>query len=54
MVDVELWGISRVLKIALKETTSRKAGRITIYLDIQMAIKQLRKTKSKIDQALRI
>ena len=54
VLDAELWGISRALKIALKETTPRKAGRITVYSDAQVAIKQLRETKSKAGQALRI
>ncbi len=47
MLNAELRGISQALKIALKETTPRKAGRITVYSDAQMAIKQRRETKSK-------
>ncbi len=54
MLDAELWGISQALKIALKETTPKKAGRITVYSDAQMAIKQLQEAKSNVGQTLRI
>lgn len=47
MLDAKLQDISQALKIALKELTLRKTSRITIYLDVQMAIKYLQKTKSK-------
>lgn len=54
MLNAELWDISQALKIVLKKTTLRKAGRITVYLNIQMAIKQFYKTKKKTNQVLRI
>ena len=54
VLDAELWGISQALKIALKETTPKKVGRITVYSDAQMAIKQLQEAKSNAGQALRI
>lgn len=54
VLDAELWGISQALKIALKETTPKKADRITVYSDAQMAIKQLQEAKSNVGQALRI
>lgn len=49
---MRLWVISQALKIALKEITPRKAGRITVYSDSQLAIKQLQATNNKEGQAL--
>lgn len=54
VLDAELWAISQALKIALKEISPKKAGRIMAYSDAQTAIKQLQETKSRADQALRI
>ena len=42
------------LKNSLKKTILGKADRITVYSDAQMAIKQLRETKSKKGQTLKI
>ena len=53
ILDVELWGISEALKIALKESTSRKAHRITVFSDSQTALKQLQGAKSSAGQALK-
>lgn len=47
VLGVELQGISQALKITLKEITLKKSGRIMVYSDVQMAIKQLQKTKNK-------
>lgn len=54
ILDAELWGISEALKIALKENTSRKAGIITVFSDLQAAIKQLQESKSNAGQVLKI
>ena len=54
ILDAELWGISEALKIALKESTLRKARKITIYSDSQMALKQLQGSKNNAGQALKI
>ena len=53
MLDTELWEISDVLKIALKENISTKAGRNTVSSDSQAAIKQLQGSKSNAGQALK-
>ena len=54
ILDAELWGISEALKIALKDGTLRKARKITIYSDSQMALKQLQGSKNNAGQALKI
>ncbi len=54
ILDAELWGISEALKIALKESTVRRACRITVYSDFQMTLKQLQASKSNACQVLRI
>ena len=54
ILDGQLWGISEALKIALKENTTRKARRITVFSDSQAAIKQLQGSKSNAGQALKI
>ncbi len=51
--DAELWGISEALKIALKESTSKKICRVTVFSDSQTALKQLRNVKSNAGQALK-
>lgn len=52
-MDTELWDISKGLKIALKEITLRQAGKITVYSDMQLAIKQLQVTNCKKSQELK-
>ena len=54
ILDVELWSISEALKIALKERTLKKAHRITVFSDSQMAFRQLQGSKNSADQALKI
>ena len=54
ILDAESWGISEALKIALKESTVRRACRIIVYSDSQTALKQLQGSKSNACQALRI
>ncbi len=39
VLDAKFWGISQALKIALKKTTPRDAGRIMVYSDAPIAIK---------------
>lgn len=53
MLDTELWEISDVLKIALKENISTKARRNTVSSDSQAAIKQLQGSKRNAGQALK-
>ena len=52
--DAELWGISKALKIALRESTSQRAQRITVFSDSQSALKQLQEARNNTGQALRI
>ena len=54
ILDAELWGISEALKIALKESTSRKVRKVTIFSDSQTALKQLQGFKRNAGQALKI
>lgn len=54
ILDAELWGISEALKIALKESILRKARKITVYSDSQLALKQLQGSKNNAGQALSI
>ena len=39
ILDVELWGISQALKIALKKISSQKTDQITVYSDMQLVIR---------------
>lgn len=52
--NAELWGIFKALKIALKKNISRKACKITVFSDSQVAIKQLQGFKNNAGQALKI
>lgn len=54
ILDAELWGISEALKIALKESASRKVCKMTVFSDSQTALKQLQGFKSNAGQALKI
>jgi len=54
ILDAELWGISKALRIALRESTLQRAKRITIFSDSQSALKQLREAKNNAGQVLRI
>lgn len=51
--DTELWGISEALKIALKESLSRKIRKVTIFSDSEIALRELQIVKGNAGQALR-
>lgn len=53
ILDAKLWDTSEALKIALKDSTLRKAQKITIYSDSQMAFKQLQGSKNNTGQVLK-
>lgn len=52
-LDAEIWGISEVLDIALRETASKKAQKITVFSNSQTAIKKLQKSKNGVGQTLK-
>ncbi len=54
ILDGELGGILKALKIALKESINKKIRKVTVFLDFQTALKQLQNVKSNAGQALKI
>ena len=53
VLDVELWGLSEALGIALKETALRNPYKVIVFSDSQTAIKKLQESISGTGQALR-
>lgn len=52
--NIKLWGILKDVKRALKESTNSKIYKITVFLDSQMALKQLYNVKINAGQELKI
>lgn len=53
VLNAELWEIFKALGIALRETASRKAYKITVFSNSQMAIRKIQIAKTGVGQALK-
>lgn len=54
MLNVELQRVSKVLNIALRKTNFRKAYKVTVFSNSQIAIRKTQAAKTRANQTLRI
>ena len=53
VLDVELWRVSKVLGIMLRETAPKKAYKVTVFSNSQTAIRKIQVAKTEASQTLR-